>query len=387
MIIFDDALDAEKENDKRGKENTITTYSDLTPIHLDVLKFKNASMLSIASILERSNVQTEAATEWTFNENSDAMMAFDFNKGLINQLNNDAEDAQPERYSFLLEILDENKRPPSDPEYDGRTLFVPPSACAKFTPFERQYWDIKKKFFDAVVFFKKGKFYELYEKDADIAASRFDLKVTDRVNMKMAGVPEASLELWLQRFIDAGHKVVVVRQLENQIGREIRKKSGDVETPSKGTEDSSIIRREVACVLTSATVTDPQMMSSDFSTFVMSLNHNEAHAGKSTFGVVFIDVSTSLVLYCKFEDDARRYYLETLLLQTKPKEILLEKDAISPILTSFIQKLLPSSSLIYLKSGDEFYSAEKCVTELEKGGYFKKILKTNEGKDILSGKF
>lgn len=31
-----------------------------------------------------------------------------------------------------------------------------------------QYWRIKARFWDTVVFFKKGKFYELYEKDADI---------------------------------------------------------------------------------------------------------------------------------------------------------------------------------------------------------------------------
>ena len=36
-----------------------------------------------------------------------------------------------------------------------------------------------------MVFFKKGKFYELYEKDADIGHQVFDLKMTDRVNMRM----------------------------------------------------------------------------------------------------------------------------------------------------------------------------------------------------------
>ena len=36
-----------------------------------------------------------------------------------------------------------------------------------------------------MLFFKKGKFYELYEKDADIGHQEFDLRMTDRVNMKV----------------------------------------------------------------------------------------------------------------------------------------------------------------------------------------------------------
>ena len=36
-----------------------------------------------------------------------------------------------------------------------------------------------------MLFFKKGKFYEVYEKDADIGHREFDLKLTDRVNMKV----------------------------------------------------------------------------------------------------------------------------------------------------------------------------------------------------------
>jgi DNA mismatch repair protein MSH6 len=45
------------------------------------------------------------------------------------------------------------------PDYNPRTLFIPKSAWSKFTPFEKQFWEIKSQFFDTVVFFKKGKFY------------------------------------------------------------------------------------------------------------------------------------------------------------------------------------------------------------------------------------
>ena len=98
------------------------------------------------------------------------------------------------------------------PGYDSRTLYIPNNQWAKLTPFERQYWEHKAKLFDTVLFFKKGKFYELYEGDADIASKEFNLKVVDRVNMRMAGIPEVSFEHWASKFIALGYKVAKVEQ-------------------------------------------------------------------------------------------------------------------------------------------------------------------------------
>lgn len=119
------------------------------------------------------------------------------------QLNEEKEGE--ERYEWLVNIKDSSGRPPTDPEYDSSTLFIPPIQWKKFTPFEKQFWEIKSIHYDSVVFFKKGKFYELYENDAEIAATLFDLKIADRVNMKMAGVPEASFSFWAAKFVNAGY--------------------------------------------------------------------------------------------------------------------------------------------------------------------------------------
>lgn len=71
-----------------------------------------------------------------------------------------------ERWEWLVDIRDEHGRRPGEDNYDPRTLFIPSSAYAKLKPFEKQYWDIKRKHNDIILFFKKGKFYELYEHDA-----------------------------------------------------------------------------------------------------------------------------------------------------------------------------------------------------------------------------
>lgn len=91
-------------------------------------------------------------------------------------------------FDFLADVQDKDRRTPDHPEYDKRTIYIPPSAWNSFTPFERQFWEIKQNHYDTVLFFQKGKFYELYEDDAKIGHQEFDLKLTDRVKMKMVSV-------------------------------------------------------------------------------------------------------------------------------------------------------------------------------------------------------
>lgn len=76
-----------------------------------------------------------------------------------------------ERFRWLEEVRDAKGRKVNDAEYDPRTLFIPRQAWDRFTPFERQYWKVKAIHFDSVVFFQKGKFYELYENDAGMLYS------------------------------------------------------------------------------------------------------------------------------------------------------------------------------------------------------------------------
>lgn len=82
-------------------------------------------------------------------------------------------------------MRDKDGKRPHEAGYDKRTIFIPESAWKEFTPFEKQFWEIKQDHYDTVLFFQKGKFYELYEDDAMIGHQEFDLKLTDRVKMKM----------------------------------------------------------------------------------------------------------------------------------------------------------------------------------------------------------
>jgi DNA mismatch repair protein MSH6 len=169
------------------------------------------------------------------------------------------------RYEWLVDVRDADKNPPDHPDYDPRTLFIPDSQWNKFTAFEKQYWEIKCKLYDTVVFFKKGKFYELYEDDATIGHTQFDLKLTDRVNMRMVGVPEASLHEWLNKFIAQGYKVARVDQCESALAKEMREKGG------QAGKEEKIIRRELSCVLTGGTLVEEAMLQDEMSTYCVSI--------------------------------------------------------------------------------------------------------------------
>ncbi|KAJ3191035.1 DNA mismatch repair protein msh6 [Irineochytrium annulatum] len=270
-----------------------------------------------------------------------------------------------ERYAFLLDERDEQKRRPGDEGYDPRTLFIPPSAWDKFTQFEKQFWEVKSKHWDTVVFFKKGKFYELYEKDADIAHQEFDWKVSDRVNMKMCGAPENSFQNWAAQFVAKGYKVARVDQVETLIGKEMREK-----TDKKKKGESSIIRRELTTVLTAGTLVDSSLICNDMGTYCMSIKEEVGSAElPPSFGICFVDTATAEFKISAFLDDVDRSKFETLLLQLKPRELVLEKGKISPQ-TMRVIKNSCLAQFNFLEPESEFWNYETTISEMQQGDYF-----------------
>ena len=108
------------------------------------------------------------------------------------------------RFKFMVDIRDAFQRKPSDPNYDPTTLYISNAEEAKLTPFERQYWNIKKRNFDTVLFFKKGKFYELFETDSDIGQKHLGLRMSSRVNMRMVGIPESHFLPYASKLVNGG---------------------------------------------------------------------------------------------------------------------------------------------------------------------------------------
>ncbi|KKA29460.1 hypothetical protein TD95_003108 [Thielaviopsis punctulata] len=278
--------------------------------------------------------------------------------------------SEPEdRYPWLAKILDMNRKPPGHPEYDPSTIYVPPAAWNKFSPFEKQYWEIKQRLWDTVVFFKKGKFYELYENDATIGHQMFDLKLTDRVNMRMVGVPEASLVTWVNQFVAKGYKVARVDQMESALGKEMRERDADAAKSTKKAD--KIIRRELACVLTAGTLVDGNMLQDDMATYCVAIKESAAADGAPVFGLAFVDAATGSFHVAEFEDDVDLTKFETFVAQVNPRELIVEKGQLSTKALRILKNnTAPSTLWNYKKAGTDFWDADTTRRELRCGGYF-----------------
>ncbi|GAA6018493.1 hypothetical protein JCM11491_006423 [Sporobolomyces phaffii] len=299
-------------------------------------------------------------------------------------------------YGFLAKPRDADRVLHSDPGADPRTLYIPSDIWVSFTPFEKQFWEIKQNHFDTVLFFQKGKFFELvsipvlcesgarygdtdsvapnvqYEDDARIGHTVFDLKLTDRVKMAMVGVPESSFDFWAAKFLAQGYKVGRVDQSETALGAEIRNKdakaaAGKGKAKAKG-GGKEIVRRELKSVLTSGTIVDGTMLTDDMSNHCVAIK--EELSGSSTlpsFGVCVLDASTAEFSLSHFADDVSRTQLETLIRQLKPKEIIHQKGNLSvPSLRLLRNCLGIDCQWTALKEGKEFLRSEDAREEVIK---------------------
>ncbi|APA06987.1 hypothetical protein SS1G_04335 [Sclerotinia sclerotiorum 1980 UF-70] len=276
-----------------------------------------------------------------------------------------------QRYEWLANERDIDRNPPGHPDYDPRTLYIPPMAFNKFTPFEKQYWEIKQKCWDTILFFKKGKFYELYERDATIGHQIFDLKLTDRVNMSMVGVPEMSLQHWANQFLAKGYKVAVGDQKESALAKEMREREDSAGPSSKGKKPDKIIHRELSYILTAGTLVEGSMLQDDSATYCVAIKESITDDNLPAFGISFVDTSTGQFFLSEFTDDVDLTKFETFVAQIRPQELLLEKSCVSTkVLRILKNNTGPTTVWNYLKSEKEFLTAEKSRRELDYGGYF-----------------
>jgi DNA mismatch repair protein MutS len=90
----------------------------------------------------------------------------------------------------------------------------------KTTPMLQQYRQLKARFPDAVLLFRLGDFYEMFEEDARLVSRQLGLVLTSRrfskdVRLPMCGVPYRQLDAYLAKLLSHGHKVAIAEQLED----------------------------------------------------------------------------------------------------------------------------------------------------------------------------
>ena len=229
-----------------------------------------------------------------------------------------------ERFPFLAPaaLRDAAGRAPDNPDYNPRTLRIPPGwfKAAKVTEAQRQWWELKAKNFDSVLFFKMGKFYELFEMDAHTGADVLGLQYM-RGDQPHCGFPEASYAPHAAALARAGRRVVVVEQTETPAGlaahNELRKK--------QGLPKAAVVSRGVVAVLTAGTLVDPDMVdASPDATIVLALCQAPSDdPSQLILGAAAIDAAAGRVAVGGWADGPGAPRLRALLAELRPVELVL----------------------------------------------------------------
>ena len=91
----------------------------------------------------------------------------------------------------------------------------------------RQWREIKSQYPDALLLFRAGDFYEVYNEDAEVACKILGIVKTKRgkSNIPFAGFPFHVLDEYLPRLVRAGHRVAICDKIEEPNHKNIIRKS------------------------------------------------------------------------------------------------------------------------------------------------------------------
>lgn len=182
---------------------------------------------------------------------------------------------------------------------------------AELTPMKQQYYEIKQKHNDCLLFFRLGDFYEMFDDDAVLASKELDLALTTRdrgiedpaKRTPMCGVPYHSAQSYIAKLVSKGYKVAICEQIEDP-------------ATAKG-----LVKRDVIRIVTPGTVTDSIMLEEGKSNYLGSAYYV---SGKGA--VAFCDISTGELCCASFENDAITHIINELG-RFAPKEAVINGGA------------------------------------------------------------
>ncbi|XXQ38336.1 DNA mismatch repair protein [Plasmodiophora brassicae] len=233
------------------------------------------------------------------------------------------------RPSWQVNPRDKKGRTRDDPNYDPTTIMVPTAALDKMSPGQRQYWTIKSTNYDTVLFFKIGKFYELYDDDALVGVKELGLLLM-KGDRPHAGFPERCFDRHAETLVNRGFKIGRVEQMETP--NELKERNQSTGSKSK------VVNRELCSVLTKGTLVDSNMIGHPNTSYLLAVCESK---GSVEYGICLCDTSTAQFQIGSFNDDSQRTRLRTLLASAAPVEVLYPAQGLSSVTSSILKKDLP----------------------------------------------
>jgi DNA mismatch repair protein MutS len=183
----------------------------------------------------------------------------------------------------------------------------------KITPLMKQYNAIKVKYPDALLLFRVGDFYETFGEDAIKTAGILGIILTKRgagseSEIELAGFPHHSLNTYLPKLVKAGERVAICDQLEDP------------------KQTKTIVKRGVTELVTPGVAFNDEVLKSKSNNFLCSV-----YFGKTHIGISFLDITTGEFLTSQGNEE----YIDKLLQNFKPSEVLVSKQKRSDFKTAF----------------------------------------------------
>lgn len=264
-------------------------------------------------------------------------------------------------------IRDKEGRRPEDPDYNPRTLLVPEAFLRDQRPAQQQWWKIKSDYYDVILFFKTGKFYEIFHMDADIAVAELNL-IYMKDSIAHAGFPETAYWRYASTLVEKGYKVARIEQTETEAMKTERIKS-----QSKTSDKSAQVVKRELCQLSSKGTKVNNFFSSETyegePRYLVSVCESSGTAPR--FGVAFVDTTIGMFSLGQFTDDKNLSRLRTLMAHHPPAEVLQERGGLSSTTASFLAASLPGVRREVLRPSAEFWDAAKTLKFLAEGDYFR----------------
>ena len=172
------------------------------------------------------------------------------------------------------------------------------------SPMMEQYFQIKEKYPDCLLFYRVGDFYEMFYEDAKVGNKVCDLVLTGKdcgesERAPMCGVPYHSTEQYIGKLIGAGYKVAVCEQVEDP-------------KLAKG-----IVKRDVVRIITPGTVTEAGLLSEQSNNFICSIYFDDGF-----YALASADISTGELYSTVFSGKDAFERLCTELFSYSPRELI-----------------------------------------------------------------
>ncbi len=180
---------------------------------------------------------------------------------------------------------------------------------SKQTPLMKQYYQIKEKYPDTILFFRMGDFFETFDNDAVITSKVCGIALTKRSQgsdapTPLAGFPHHQLDAYLPKIVKAGYRVAVCEQLEDP-------------KLAKG-----IVKRGVVEVVTPGVALYDKLLDTKLNNFIASIYHSKDNAYQKHTAIAFADISTGEF----FVTEILHNHLIEILPTYAPSEIVVSKN-------------------------------------------------------------